>query len=189
LWMPSSSFQPKGSGTRRRSPSSRSARARRGVLAEPESLRGHAVASCQARRRGGQLLEGGGCPFLRPDEVLHLHLLELSASGTRSCGDLVAEGLADLRDARRDLLARALLDVLGVTYEPCAVSGAEVDDRGVVLHWAHVRGEHQVEPAGRRQRAAIVREHTRPRRSTMPGGSPRSVALRSSAPGSGLVER
>ena len=57
------------------------------------------------------------------DEVLHLHLLELaSAEDEVPDGDLVAEALADLRDAERELLADRL-DGRNSTNIPCAVSG------------------------------------------------------------------
>ena len=51
----------------------------------------------------------------RRDEVLHLHLLELERAEDEVPGrDLVAERLADLRDAERRLAARDLGDVLEV---------------------------------------------------------------------------
>ena len=47
------------------------------------------------------------------DEELHLHLLELARAEDEVPGrDLVAERLADLRDAERDLLPRRLLSTL-----------------------------------------------------------------------------
>src|SRR5690606_16595723 len=52
------------------------------------------------------LLVGAGL-----DEELHLHLLELAGPEDEVARrDLVAERLADLADAERDLLARRLLD-------------------------------------------------------------------------------
>jgi hypothetical protein len=48
----------------------------------------------------------------RLDEELHLHLLELAGAEDEVAGrDLVAERLADLRDAERRLLARVVMHV------------------------------------------------------------------------------
>ena len=52
-------------------------------------------------------------------EELHLHLLELARAEDEVAGrDLVAEGLADLGDPERRLLARELQDVLEVDEDP-----------------------------------------------------------------------
>ena len=57
-------------------------------------------------------------------EELHLHLLELERAEDEVAGrDLVAEGLADLRDPERRLLARVRSVVLKSRKMPCAVSG------------------------------------------------------------------
>ena len=128
-----------------------------GVLAEAQPRRGHAVGFVPGPALRQPVLEGLRGALLRADEVLHLHLLELAHPEHEVAGrDLVAEALADLGDAERDLLARALLDVLEVDVAALRGLGAEVDDRCVVLDRAHVGSEHQVEPAGRRQRAAVV---------------------------------
>ena len=104
------------------------------------------------------LLEGLGGRRLRADEVLHLHLLELAHPEDEVARrDLVAERLADLGDPERQLLARRLLDVLEVDVRALRGLRAQVDDRGVLLDRAHERLEHQVEPARRRERAAVVR--------------------------------
>ena len=130
------------------------------VLAEAQPLRGDAVGLVPRPPARQPLLERGRCPLLRPDEVLHLHLLELAHPEHEVAGrDLVAEALADLRDPERDLLARALLDVLEVDVAALGRLGAEVHDRRVLLDRSHVRREHQVELAGRRQRAAVVGAH------------------------------
>ena len=59
------------------------------------------------------------------DEELHLHLLELTGTEDEVARrDLVAERLADLRDAERRLLARAdCMTFMKLTKMPCAVSG------------------------------------------------------------------
>ena len=86
---------------------------------------------------------------LRRHEELHLHLLELTgAEDEVARGDLVAERLADLRDAERRLLAGRGLHVLEVDEDALGRLGAQVRDRGVVLHRADVGLEHQVEVAG-----------------------------------------
>ena len=127
------------------------------VLAEAQPLRGHAVGLVPRPPARQPLLERLRRARFGPDEVLHLHLLELAHPEHEVAGrDLVAERLADLGDAERDLLARALLDVLEVDVAALGRLGAEVDDRRVLLDRAHVRREHQVELAGRRQRAAVV---------------------------------
>jgi hypothetical protein len=69
---------------------------------------------------GEALVDPALVPLPRPrrlDEELHLHLLELAGAEDEVAGrDLVAEALADLADAERRLLARALLHV-GVVDE------------------------------------------------------------------------
>src|SRR5205814_9046096 len=71
--------------------------------------------------------------------------------------DLVPERLSDLGDPERDLLARALLDVLEVDVRALGRLRPEVDDRRVVLDGTHVRLEHQVEPARDGERPTVVR--------------------------------
>ena len=61
--------------------------------------------------------------------------------------DLVAKRLADLRDPERRLLARELEDVLEVDEDPLGGLGAQVGDRGRVLHRPDVGLEHEVELA------------------------------------------
>ena len=114
-------------------------------------------ASYHALRRGSQNSNASVAPVSGTHEVLHLHLLELAHPEHEVAGrDLVPERLPDLRDAERDLLARALLDVLEVDVRALGGLGAEVDDAAVVLHRAHVAREHQVEPARRREQRPVV---------------------------------
>ena len=95
----------------------------RRVLAEAEARRVHAVARVPVPAAREPLLEDRG-GVVRPDEVLHLHLLELAHPEHEVArADLVPEALADLGDPERELLARALLDVLEVDVAPWAVSG------------------------------------------------------------------
>src|SRR5215207_3211920 len=94
----------------------------------------------------------------RGDEELHLHLLELEGPEDEVAGsDLVAEGLADLGDAERRLLARELQDVLEVDEDPLGRLGAQVGVVGIVVHRADVRLEHQSELARLREAAAADR--------------------------------
>ena len=80
------------------------------------------------------------------NEVLHLHLLELAdAEEEVARRDLVAEALADLRDAERRLDAQRRRDVLEVDEDPLCRLRPQVGDAGVVAHRADVRLEHQVE--------------------------------------------
>ena len=92
--------------------------------------------SYQLRRLGGR------------DEELHLHLLELARAEDEVAGrDLVAERLADLRDAERRLLAAELQDVLEVDEDALRRLRAQVGDRRGLLHRADDRLEHEVEVA------------------------------------------
>ncbi len=87
--------------------------------------------------------------FGRRDEELHLHLLELArAEDEVPRRDLVAEGLADLRDAERRLLARELEHVLEVDEDPLRRLRPQVRHRAGLLHRPDRRFEHQVEVAG-----------------------------------------
>src|SRR5688572_27378270 len=91
---------------------------------------------------------------LRVDEELHLHLLELTRAEDEVPGrDLVAERLADLRDAEWDLLASRLLDVEEVHVDALRRLRAQVDHRRAVLDRPHERLEHEVEHARAAQRA------------------------------------
>ena len=78
------------------------------VLAQAEARGRHAVALVPGAALGQPLLERRRGRLVRPDEVLHLHLLELAHPEDEVAGaDLVAERLADLGDPERQLLARS----------------------------------------------------------------------------------
>ena len=100
-------------------------------------------------------------PLLRlvgRDEELHLHLLELAGAEDEVAGrDLVAEGLTDLGDAERRLLARELERVLVVEEDALGGLGTQVGDGALFLHGADVRLEHQVELARLGELAAAGR--------------------------------
>jgi hypothetical protein len=84
-------------------------------------------------------------------EVLHLHLLELERPEDEVAGgDLVAEGLADLRNAERRLAARDLRDVLEVDEDALSCLGTEVGILAGLLDGTDARPEHQVEPGAAR---------------------------------------
>ena len=128
------------------------------VLAETQARGRDAVVLVPRQPPRQPLVERRRRALARPDEVLHLHLLELAHPEDEVAGaDLVAEALADLGDPERDLLAARLLDVLEVDVAALGGLGPEVDDRGLVLDRAHPRLEHQVEAARRGERAAVDR--------------------------------
>ena len=92
----------------------------------------------------------------RRDEVLHLHLLELERAEDEVPGrDLVAERLADLRDAERRLPPRDLRDVLEVDEDALRGLGAQVGVLPRLLERADSRLEHEVELARLREVALL----------------------------------
>jgi hypothetical protein len=109
-------------------------------------------------------LHARSLPLLEPlhvgaglDEELHLHLLELARAEDEVAGrDLVAERLADLRDAERHLLTRALLHVQEVHEDPLRRFRAQVDDGSPILDRPHERLEHQVELARLGELAGVM---------------------------------
>ena len=83
---------------------------------------------------------------VRLAEELQLHLLKLAdAENEVARRDLVAEALADLADAERDLAARRALDVLEVDENALRGLGAQIHLGGRVLGHALVGLEHEVE--------------------------------------------
>src|SRR3954454_767770 len=94
----------------------------------------------------------------RRDEELHLHLLELERPEDEIARrDLVAKGLADLRDSEGRLLAGEAEDVLEVDEDALRGLGPEVRPVRFVLHRADEGLEHQVEPARLGELAAADR--------------------------------
>ncbi len=96
--------------------------------------------------------------LLRGNEVLHLHLLELSGPKDEVLGgDLVAERLADLRDAERGPLAGGGEHVLEVHEHALGGLGTQVGHAALVLDGPGVGLEHEVEGPGLGQilRAAV----------------------------------
>ena len=92
----------------------------------------------------------------RLDEELHLHLLELArAEDEVARGDLVAEGLADLRDAERRLLAGRGHHVVEVDEDALRGLRAQVVQALVALHRAEV-GLHQAVEHPRLGEGALV---------------------------------
>ena len=108
----------------------RSARARSCVLVELQPLAARARATrCQLHALRLPVLEPLHVVRARLDEELHLHLLELARAEDEVPGrDLVAERLADLRDAERHLLPRRLLHVQEVHVDALRRLRAQVDD-------------------------------------------------------------
>ena len=101
-------------------------------------------------------LVAGAAPVLVPlqrlvgrHEELEFHLLELaSAEHEVARRDLVPEGLPDLGDAERRLLAAGLEHVAEVHKHALCGLGAQVGNGGVGLDGAGVGLEHEVEVAG-----------------------------------------
>jgi hypothetical protein len=84
----------------------------------------------------------------RLDEVLHLHLLELTgAEDEVARSDLVAERLAGLRNAERELAAHRCLDLDKVHEDPLSGLGTQPHHVFVALQGPDVGLEHQVEVA------------------------------------------
>ena len=82
----------------------------------------------------------------RTHEELHLHLLEFAhAEDELPRHDLVAESLADLRDAERKFHAARFLDVEEVDEDALRRFGTQVDRVGPFGRRSHLGGEHQVE--------------------------------------------
>ena len=95
--------------------------------------------------------------FVRADEILELHLLELArAEGEVPRVDLVAERFADLADAKRHPLTRHLQRVLELHEDRLRRLRPEIRDVVSALHRANVGLEHQVEWPRLRQQAAVL---------------------------------
>ena len=95
--------------------------------------------------------------FAGLDEELELHLLELArAEQEVARRDLVAEALADLRDAEGGRMRARVHDVDEVDEDALRGLRAQVDDRGRLLDRPHVGLEHQVEAARLGQLAAAL---------------------------------
>src|SRR5438094_320472 len=93
-----------------------------------------------------------------PHEELELHLLELARAEEEVAGrDLVAEGLANLRDAEGNLETRSLDHVPEVDEDALGRLRPEVGDVRRVLHGADEGLEHQVELARLGELAATRR--------------------------------
>ena len=104
---------------------------------------------------GLQPLVGQAHAVVGVAEVFDLHLLELArAEGEIARVDLVAEGLAALRDAEGQLHAVGIEHVLVLHEDRLRGLRAEVGD--LVAGRAEVRLEHQVELAGLGQQAAVL---------------------------------
>ena len=109
------------------------------------------LAEAVARVPGEPFCDPVAVPLVRlggRHEELHLHLLELErAEDEVPRRDLVAEGLADLRDPERGLAARELGDVLEVDEDALRGLRSQVDVDARLLDRADPRPEHEVELA------------------------------------------
>src|SRR5437868_621680 len=91
------------------------------------------------------------------NEELDFHHLELArAEDEVSRRDLVAEPLAELREAERDFDARRVEDIAEIVEHPLSGLGPEVGFALLVPHRSNVGFEHQVELAGLGQLAAAL---------------------------------
>src|SRR5688572_7736578 len=82
------------------------------------------------------------------NEKLDFHLLEFAAAKSKiSRRNLVAEGLADLRDTERQLHAHGLENVIEVNENTLGGFRPQVSHRGILLHRTHESFKHQVELA------------------------------------------
>ncbi len=118
------------------------------VGAQPQTRLGDSEVGVPAVPLGAPILEPA-VALLGRDEVLHLHLLELTrAEDEVARCDLVSERLADLCDSERRLLAGRRLHVLEVDEDPLCGLGTEIRRVRVVLDGTDKRLEHEVELPG-----------------------------------------
>src|SRR5438094_5055768 len=134
-----------------------------GVVAEAQLLPGDALLDVPQKARLLPLaVEAMGLGWA--GEVLHLHLLELARPKDEVAGrDLVAKGLADLGDPKRQLPPRRLLDVLEVHEDGLRRLWPEPRDGRGVLDRTDERLEHEVEltRVGKLALAAVRAGHAR----------------------------
>ena len=86
--------------------------------------------------------------FAGPDEIFHLHLLELArAKDEIAGGDLVAKRFADLRHTEGQFTPAGIQHVEKVYKDALRGFGTQIDERiGVILcRSADVRAKHQIE--------------------------------------------
>ena len=96
--------------------------------------------------------------FVRLDEKFQFHLLELArAEGEIARRDFVAERLADLRDAERDVLPRRFQNIFELRENRLRGFRAEISDVVFALNRPDVSFEHQIE----RTRLRSIRRHFR----------------------------
>ena len=93
------------------------------MLAEPQA-RGSTPSRSYHARRAGVALECGSGFGLGPDEVLHLHLLELAHPEDEVArADSLRNDLPTWAMPNGSFLRDDCRTFLKLTYEPCAVSG------------------------------------------------------------------
>ena len=126
------------------------------VVAQAQVLLAHVQAD--------QPVAAEGAPVCKPVEVgaglaeeLQLHLLKLAGAESEVSGrDLVAEALADLRDAEGDFAAGGALDILEVDEDALRRFRAQIHFAGRVLRHALERLEHHIEFANVRKIASAA---------------------------------
>src|SRR5271154_5951844 len=95
--------------------------------------------------------------FVRLDEKFQFHLLELArAEGEIARRDLVAERLADLRDAERDALPRRFQNIFELRENRLRGFGAEISNAVFAFNRTDISFEHQVEWPRFSQKGAIL---------------------------------
>ena len=128
------------------------------MLAHAQSLWRNAVRLVPLESAWQPLFECCSGSLVGAHEHLELHLLKLAhAEDEVSWADLVAERLADLGDAERDLLARRIAHVLVLHIGALRRLWTQVDHRGILFNGAHEGLEHQIESAWRGERAFTIR--------------------------------
>ncbi len=116
------------------------------MLARAEPLWRDAVRLVPLKSAWEPLIKGGGRTLLRSHEHLQLHLLKLAhAEDEVPWADLVAEGLPDLRNTEWNLLPCSIANVLVLDICTLCRLRTQVDDGGILLHWAHEGLKHQIE--------------------------------------------
>ena len=116
------------------------------MLARAEPLWRNAVRLVPLKPAWKPLIKSGGRTLLWSHEHLQLHLLKLAhAEDEVPWADLVTEGLPDLRNTEWNLLPCSIANILVLNICTLCRLWAQVDDRGIFLHWAHEGLEHQVE--------------------------------------------
>src|SRR5260370_24462626 len=89
-------------------------------------------------------------PLLCPAKIFQLHLLELARpEGKIARIDFVTKGFANLRDAKRQFLARDFENIFKLNEDGLRRLGPKISERRFILSRADEGFEHQIEGAWR----------------------------------------